>query len=115
MGFYYGMQSAFFDIADRDPDLPLVRFISLAENGTNKQDVLNAFDRFTYFCVAGDVRAPQSPLHTSLTILPIMTMHISNSWDMNCPSRCWTETRRRSCLRRRTARARCAARSARAS
>lgn len=55
MGFYYGMQAAFFDVADREPDLPLVRFISLAENGTDKQDVLRAFDPHTYFCVAGDV------------------------------------------------------------
>lgn len=61
MGFYYGMQAAFFDVADREPGLPLVRFISLAENGTDKQNVLRAFDPHTYFCVAGDVCASSQP------------------------------------------------------
>lgn len=55
MGFYYGMQTAFNELADAEEnkDLPLIRYISLADDSQSTDELLASFD--DYFAIAGDV------------------------------------------------------------
>ena len=57
MGFYYGMQTALNELADTEEgkSLPLVRFISLADDSQRTEELLAQFDNDTYFAIAGDV------------------------------------------------------------